>query len=73
MFEEARQEFSMTEDSSGRQASENALTAFEDAMRYPPLYDLAALEQQRSIYTFNRLQRKLYRSTDARFKTRMLD
>lgn len=65
LFEEARQEFSMTDEagSAGRQASENALSAFEDAMRYPPLYDLAALEQQRSIYTFNRLQRKLYRST----------
>lgn len=32
-------------------------------MRYPPLYDLSALEQQQGIYTFNSLQRKLYRST----------
>ena len=72
LFEEARQEFSMTDEagSAGRQASENALSAFEDAMRYPPLYDLAALEQQRSIYTFNRLQRKLYRSTVAHFEIR---
>lgn len=61
MFEEARNEFSRS--GASMQAAENALTAFEDAMRYPPLYDLAALEQQRSIYTFNRLQRKLYRST----------
>ena len=66
MFEEARNEFSMSEankSGSNMSAAENALTAFEDALRYPPLYDLAALEQQRSIYTFNRLQRKLYRST----------
>ena len=61
-FEEARQEFRMEVESASRL---DALSSFEDAMRYPPLYDLAALEQQRSIYTFNRLQRKLYRSTAA--------
>eukprot|EP00930_Biecheleria_cincta_P026103 TRINITY_DN18459_c0_g2_i1.p1 TRINITY_DN18459_c0_g2~~TRINITY_DN18459_c0_g2_i1.p1 ORF type:complete len:2313 (-),score=520.95 TRINITY_DN18459_c0_g2_i1:320-6796(-) len=61
-FEEARQEFSKIEavDSHG---AEQSLLAFEDAMRYPPLFDLAALEHQRSIYTFNSLQRKLYCST----------
>lgn len=66
-FEEARQEYSMTDDTvtlgAEPRATERALTAFEDAMRYPPLYDLSALEQQQSIYTFNSLQRKLYRST----------
>lgn len=57
-FAEARQEFN-----TGCGPSQGALTAFEDAMRYPPLYDLAALEQQRCVYSFNSLQRKLYRST----------
>ena len=26
-------------------------SVWQDAMRYPPLYDLSALEQQQSIYT----------------------
>ena len=57
-FGEAQQEFT-----SASKPSREALRAFEDAMRYPPLYDLPALEQQLSVYSFNSLQRKLYRST----------
>ncbi|CAE8675054.1 unnamed protein product, partial [Polarella glacialis] len=59
-FSEARQEFSKTE---AVDSAKEALAAFEDAVRYPPLFDLPSLEQQRSVYTFNSLQRKLYRST----------
>jgi len=59
---DARHEFSQTE-SAVQHATKTALSSFEHAMRYPPLYDLAALEHLQSLTTFNSLQRKLYRST----------
>lgn len=61
-FAEARAEFNKTE-FTATQAANAALESFESAMRYPPLLDLSVLEHVQSVYTFNSLQRKLYRST----------
>jgi hypothetical protein len=61
-FGEARQEISKAEFTAPHAAT-TALRSFEAAMRYPPLVDLQVLEHLQSTYTFNCLQRRLYRTT----------